>query len=434
MGIDRVGFGVDADTVGKVAPSSAVIALADEITTRRFTVTWDGTDDDGGSGIGTYDIYVSTDGGAYELWLDDTSETSDVFTTDPGTHTYAFYSVATDNVGHEEAAPDPLTADTQTTSTAPQVYFWDEPQWVDLAGDPLPGDPDQFTDVVIRTGTLTVGADLSAFHVTVESGVLVIAPNATLSVMGNFEQLTGTQFTSELDGPSNGLLNITGTATLAGSVNLRATGPLGDLSNDEWGDCTRTIISATGGIAGTFGSEPVAGTHLGYGVFTTDGGTNLQTITYDTNAVLADVFQAAPGDTDGNRKVEGQDILNILQAGLFGDGETPEAVWGNGDFNGDGKVSGEDILMLLETGLFGDGTYGGLLCDPPQEGSVAGGNAAALHDRVLAEPGDHGPGRSRIAPAQAGWIYHYEALKHGRPSKNSRPVKAVDELMASLGF
>ena len=73
-------------------------------TSTSFTVSWLGSDDAGGSGIASYDIYVSDDGGAYALWLNDSTATSAVYT-GQNDHTYAFYSVAADNVGHVEAAP-----------------------------------------------------------------------------------------------------------------------------------------------------------------------------------------------------------------------------------------------------------------------------------------------------------------------------------------
>ena len=67
-----------------------------------FTVGWTGQDDSGGSGIASYNIYVSDDGGAFRLWLTNTVTTSATFTGQDG-HTYGFYSVATDNAGNEEA-------------------------------------------------------------------------------------------------------------------------------------------------------------------------------------------------------------------------------------------------------------------------------------------------------------------------------------------
>ena len=191
-------------------------------------------------------------------------------------------------------------------------------------------------------------------------------------------------------------------AILSGSLSVQGLSPItNDSGQAVWGDQTLSIMELTnpddeGGFFAEFGfgfggtipesyavagagsaDQPVPnqGTDLGNGMWfgklsdaEFDGAVwnNVDDGVYyvdrpdpdeSATAVEIGVFQAAPGDTDGNRKVEGQDILNILQAGLFGDGVTPEANWGTGDFNGDHKISGEDILALLGTGLFGDGTY-----------------------------------------------------------------------------
>lgn len=60
-------------------------------------------------------MYVSTDGGPPEKWLDATIDTSATFTGAAG-HTYAFFTVATDDVGNVEAAS--ATADAETTLVA----------------------------------------------------------------------------------------------------------------------------------------------------------------------------------------------------------------------------------------------------------------------------------------------------------------------------
>jgi hypothetical protein len=73
-------------------------------------VSWAGNDGIG-SGIRAYDLFVSIDGGNYAPWMMDITETSAVFVGEVG-HTYAFYSVAIDNVGHVEVSP--TTADTIT--------------------------------------------------------------------------------------------------------------------------------------------------------------------------------------------------------------------------------------------------------------------------------------------------------------------------------
>ena len=98
---------IDADL-----PQSQVTALAATTAGPEFRVDWAGQD--GTSGVGSYDVYVSTDGGAWEVWLDDADAIWAFYPGDIG-HTYAFYSLAADNVGHLETQA--AQADTQTTVT-----------------------------------------------------------------------------------------------------------------------------------------------------------------------------------------------------------------------------------------------------------------------------------------------------------------------------
>jgi len=100
------------NTIDAGAPASNVLPLPEITRAGEFAVEWSGQDDENGSGIVSYDIYVSTDGEPYQLWLDDVNETSAVFNAADGTHTYAFYSVARDGVGHVEAAPSAADATT----------------------------------------------------------------------------------------------------------------------------------------------------------------------------------------------------------------------------------------------------------------------------------------------------------------------------------
>lgn len=97
------------NTIDATAPVSTVAPLPASSGYRTFTVSWSGTDV--GSGIASYDIYVSTDGGAFVPWQTATTNLSAVFTGAFG-HTYAFYSVARDLVNNVE--PAPLTPDTTT--------------------------------------------------------------------------------------------------------------------------------------------------------------------------------------------------------------------------------------------------------------------------------------------------------------------------------
>ncbi len=85
--------------------TSSVSTLPTVVDTTDFLVSWSGQDDAGGSGIASYDIYVSVDDKPFVLWLSDTTETSALYPGQEQTK-YAFYSIATDNLGFvEEKAP-----------------------------------------------------------------------------------------------------------------------------------------------------------------------------------------------------------------------------------------------------------------------------------------------------------------------------------------
>ena len=99
---------ITLDTAG---PTSAVTTLPATSTSLAFPVKWSGQDNANGSGVATYTVFVSENGGAFTPWLTDTKLTESTFTGVNG-KTYGFYSVATDGVGFREAAPS--AADTTT--------------------------------------------------------------------------------------------------------------------------------------------------------------------------------------------------------------------------------------------------------------------------------------------------------------------------------
>lgn len=90
------------NTIDSGAPSSNVVALPTDSLT-PFVVRWTGLDDAGGSGIGNYAVSVKTDTGAFVPWRTSTG-TWGYFAGEVG-KTYAFYTVAADNVGNAEATP-----------------------------------------------------------------------------------------------------------------------------------------------------------------------------------------------------------------------------------------------------------------------------------------------------------------------------------------
>lgn len=90
------------NTFDMTPPESAVAALPATQTATDVALAWSGTD--GGSGVATYSVYVSTDGGPFAPFRVDTTDTTATFTGVVGS-TYAFYSVAQDGLGNREAAP-----------------------------------------------------------------------------------------------------------------------------------------------------------------------------------------------------------------------------------------------------------------------------------------------------------------------------------------
>ena len=101
------------NTLDADVPTSAVNALPTN-SSPNFTVSWAGSDK--GSGLASYDVFVSVDGGAFRLWKDNITGTFATYSGQVG-HTYGFYSVATDNVDRTEAAPTQADAVTTVVAT-----------------------------------------------------------------------------------------------------------------------------------------------------------------------------------------------------------------------------------------------------------------------------------------------------------------------------
>ncbi len=107
------------NTIDAGAPTSHVTALP-ATSPPSFTVRWSGADDTGGSGIASFDIFVSDNGGPFTLWQSATTQTSAPYSGVIG-HKYGFYSVAHDNVGHTELAPSKADATTKAAIPPPSA-------------------------------------------------------------------------------------------------------------------------------------------------------------------------------------------------------------------------------------------------------------------------------------------------------------------------
>lgn len=87
-----------------------------------FAVSWSGSDGEHGSGVATFDLYVSEDGGAYRLWLAGMQTTSATFDGVVG-RKYDFFAVATDAVGNRTPAAFTAQASTQVTQGTWQLHL-----------------------------------------------------------------------------------------------------------------------------------------------------------------------------------------------------------------------------------------------------------------------------------------------------------------------
>ncbi|MBN2476809.1 MAG: hypothetical protein JXB62_19535 [Pirellulales bacterium] len=210
--------------------------------------------------------------------------------------------------------------------------------------------------VEVQSGTLRLGGGSS-------SGAFQVAADATLQLAGDAYTFDGGtavrgQGSVVFGGGSvrlaltDELIAVEGDVYLDGVLALQAAAML-----ETIGDQSLTLITTggPGGLVGTFSSGPAAGEQLGLGLFLSDRGPHGQGVTYTSHAVEIDVFQAAAGDTNGDRVVNGLDIQAILAANKFGlDVDTD---WTEGDFTGDRRFNGSDVQAMLAANLFSQGPY-----------------------------------------------------------------------------
>ena len=105
------------NTIDADPPTSAVQPLPATTTDPNIVVSWAGADG-AGSGVAAYTVYVSVDGGAFTPWLTGTTLTSATYA-GAVSHTYSFYSVATDNVGQTQPTPAAGQASTAVVAPSP---------------------------------------------------------------------------------------------------------------------------------------------------------------------------------------------------------------------------------------------------------------------------------------------------------------------------
>ncbi|MBL9137478.1 MAG: caspase family protein [Verrucomicrobiales bacterium] len=152
------------NTIDALAPSSAVQALDAQVT-GEFTLKWSGADAAGGSGLASYDIFVSRDNGPFSLWQIATTNTSATLLGQPGS-TYRFFSIARDAAGLTEkppAQPDAVT----TIAGGSNFATWAMTQGLPLNASGPDDDPDgdglkNFTEYALALHPLVQDALLAS--------------------------------------------------------------------------------------------------------------------------------------------------------------------------------------------------------------------------------------------------------------------------------
>ncbi|HOA60036.1 MAG: right-handed parallel beta-helix repeat-containing protein [Verrucomicrobia bacterium] len=106
------------NTIDATAPLSQIEPLPAQ-SSGPVTLSWAGQDAAGGSGLQSYDLFISRNGGPFQLQIGATTATSAFFEGEPGS-TYRFYTIARDAAGNTEAAP--AEADAVTTFAGGITY------------------------------------------------------------------------------------------------------------------------------------------------------------------------------------------------------------------------------------------------------------------------------------------------------------------------
>jgi Ca2+-binding RTX toxin-like protein len=363
-------------TIDSQEPASNVEVLPDETFGNVFEVTWSGADEEGGSGIASYAVYVSTNGGPWQVWIDNTTQTSATFSGHFG-DTYAFYSVAIDYVGHVEPAPGTPDAETTVLVNNPPVPDAGGPYWIRLDEElTLDGsrsqDPDAEHGDKIVTFEWDFNADGSYEYSTAEDSYTVPWPDLAsfpvdtaipirLRVMDTLGETA--EATTELTiianqppsaDPGGPYLTIEGT-----SLTLNGDGSTDDrgIAGYEWDMNFNGLdfdVDAAGANPRVSFDDDFASRTIALRVTDTDGEQDIQTTTLEvTNAdpVVTDLRNSSPtaGGAAGGDEVtisasfSDRGILDTHTAVVdWGDASDPEEV-DLSEADGSGTVSGSHV-------------------------------------------------------------------------------------------
>ena len=75
-------------------------------------------------------------------------------------------------------------------------------------------------------------------------------------------------------------------------------------------------------------------------------------IGYSPQAVTLSMYQALPGDANGDRIFNSNDLIQVFQSGEYEDSLPNNSTWAEGDWNGDGDFDSSDMIAAFQTGNY----------------------------------------------------------------------------------
>ena len=363
------------NTLDAVTPTSHVLPLPESIGQTSFDVSWTGQDEENGSGIAGYDVYVSVDQGDFTPWLVNTVETSASFSAEPG-RSYRYCSRARDNVGHVEPAPPIPDTQTRVVVVDQELGVSVEPL---ITNDATPELRGTVTDPLATVVISVHGTDYEA--ITSDGGQWVL-PDDTITAPlsdGRYDVLVTARTTNGLvaqDASSDELLidtrpptvaiESTPSTVVAGEVDeIRFTfsEPVNgfDLSDLTLTRSTDQIVSLLPDAA-ILTMLDDAGWRLGNIASLTSPSGIYELILSGLESNITDVagnrlassavnsWINRPGDANEDGRFDQLDLVQVLQFDLYNTGQP--ASWRSGDWSGNGVFDQFDIITALQSGQY----------------------------------------------------------------------------------
>jgi len=212
------------------------------------------------------------------------------------------------------------------------------------------------SSVMVNTGGMLTGTGtIDPLAVIINNGATFApgngAPGTSMAIVGNLAFQSGAIYLIQLNPATSSFANVTGTATPGGAA-VEAFWANGSYISKKY-----TILTATGGVSGTFGS--LANTNLPANFSTS--------LSYDANHAFLDLmlnFTPRPGPNFGSGlNVNQQNIANALVNFFNSTGSIP-LIFGTLSPTGLTQASGETATGSQQTTFDAMNQFLGLLLDP----------------------------------------------------------------------